>query len=129
MLQCKHCDVELTEDNTYKRSGGRASFPVGYYKYCKKCFNKERHRRTTKNRTSIIQQMGGKCACCGYKKHEGALELHHKDPSLKDPLTTKHLRHITDPKRLKSEMTKCVLLCANCHRETHAGLHPEYMTQ
>ena len=128
MLQCKHCDVELTENNTYKRAGRKASFPVGYYRYCKKCYSKQRHRRVKQNRTNIIELMGGKCQHCGYDKCSNALELHHIDPTLKDANLTKHLRHITDTVRLQSELDKCILLCANCHRETHAGLHPEYLT-
>ena len=128
MLQCKHCDVELTVDNTYKRSGRKANFPVGYYRLCKKCYGTERHRRTLSNKESIITRMGGKCSNCGYDKCQNALELHHIDPSLKDSKTTKHLRQITDPVRLESELSKCILLCANCHRETHSGLHPEYLT-
>jgi hypothetical protein len=29
--------------------------------------------------------------------------------------------------KIKKELEKCVLLCANCHREVHDGLHPEYL--
>jgi len=123
MLQCNHCDVELTEDNTYRRAGRKANFPVGYYRTCKKCYNQERSRRTIKNRTSIIARMGGKCFKCGYSKCEAALELHHLDPSVKDAGTTRHLRHITDEARLSEELAKCVLLCANCHREAHHLIH------
>ena len=119
MLQCKHCGVELTPDNTYKRAGRKANFPVGYYRMCKKCYSQERHRRVKRNRTSIIARMGGKCSKCGYDKCESALELHHLDPSIKDEATTKHLRHITDETRLQKELDKCILLCANCHREYH----------
>ena len=127
MLQCKHCDVELTVDNTYKRTGRKANFPVGYYRMCKKCYGQARHRRVKQNRISIIELMGSKCSSCGYDKCPNALELHHLDPTQKDSLTTKHLRHITDPVRLQSELDKCILLCANCHRETHAGLHPNLL--
>ena len=119
MLQCTHCDDELTEENTYKRSGRRANFPVGYYRICKKCYSKNRHRRVKQNRTSIIKRMGSKCSECGYDQCQAALELHHLDPSTKDAHTTKHLRHITDNVRLTEELSKCVLLCANCHREAH----------
>jgi 5-methylcytosine-specific restriction endonuclease McrA len=120
MLQCKHCGVELTADNTYKRSGRKADFPVGYYRYCKSCYGKQRHRRIKQNRTNIIEKKGGKCCRCGYNKCEAALELHHLDPSIKDHKTTRHLRHITDPIRLQAELDKCILLCANCHREAHS---------
>lgn len=71
-----------------------------------------------------INQKGGKCFLCGYNKCIAALEFHHLNPLQKDPnivasnmALTKQPIHI-----LKSELDKCVLLCANCHREVHAGL-------
>ena len=126
-MECKCCQTELTPDNTYRRTGKKSAFPVGYYRVCKQCYNIERNARVKIKKRNIIDAMGGQCHCCGYDVHTGALELHHRDPSKKDPKTTKHLRHITDVKRIQQELAKCVLLCANCHRETHAGLHPEYM--
>ena len=128
MLQCKDCGVELTAENTYRRSGRKANFPTGYYRKCKNCYNKQRHQRCKANKDSIVERMGSKCQCCGYDKHPAALELHHLDPTKKDYGTTRRIRQITDKQRLESELSKCVLLCANCHRETHAGLHPEFMT-
>ena len=120
MLQCKDCGVQLTEDNTYKRAGRKAHFPTGYYRKCKGCYNKDRGSRVNENRQWIIEQMGGKCCRCGYNKCDAALDLHHLDPTTKDEQTMKNLRHITDKERVQSELDKCILLCANCHREEHA---------
>ena len=48
-----------------------------------------------------------------------ALQFHHLDPTQKDfgiSGTTKSFE------KLKPELDKCVLLCANCHGEVHEGL-------
>lgn len=45
-----------------------------------------------------------------------ALEFHHLDPSEKDP---DYYSLKIDFDKLKPELDKCVLLCANCHREKH----------
>lgn len=29
--------------------------------------------------------------------------------------------------KIEPELRKCVLVCANCHREIHDGLHPGYV--
>ncbi len=65
-----------------------------------------------------VDYKGGQCQECGYKKNIAALDFHHLDPSQKDfsisDTRTKSFANI------KPELDKCVLLCANCHRELHA---------
>lgn len=68
----------------------------------------------------IVYVMGGKCQCCGYNKLNSALELHHLNPSEKD-FTFGQSSNISWSSARK-ELPKCILVCANCHREIHAGL-------
>lgn len=54
------------------------------------------------------------CCLCGYKKYGGSLDFHHKDPKEKDKRI--------DPKNWqnqKNEISKCILVCKNCHYELH----------
>lgn len=67
----------------------------------------------------LRKQRGGKCERCGYDKYLGALEFHHTDPSEKDFTIGNRDFRLKD---CIEESKKCVLLCANCHREIHAGL-------
>lgn len=66
--------------------------------------------------------MGGKCQTCGYAKCQDALEIHHIDPSEKDFSFGMFRASPRSLLLLIDELKKCVLLCANCHREVHAGL-------
>jgi len=65
-----------------------------------------------------IEHLGGKCVRCGYDKCIDAFEFHHRDPSQKDFSISKY-GHTFALSRVKSEIDKCDLLCANCHREVH----------
>lgn len=77
--------------------------------------------RRKKLREMAREYKGGKCIICGYRKYSGALDFHHKDSSKKDfGLSMNGLTHSWD--KIKKEVDKCVLLCANCHREVHAGI-------
>lgn len=67
----------------------------------------------------IRKQRGGKCERCGYNNYQGALEFHHIDPSKKDFTVGDRDFKLKD---CIEETKKCVLICANCHREIHAGL-------
>ncbi len=70
----------------------------------------------------LIESRGGKCESCGYSKNVSALDFHHKDPSEKEvKLDSRHLSN-TSIKKIYEEFEKCLVLCANCHREHH---HPE----
>lgn len=82
-----------------------------------KAQNVTKHRQ--KRRVELIKIMGGKCAICGYHKNNAALELHHINPLEKSyTLSMGNCRSIEEDIR---EAKKCVLLCANCHREIHNG--------
>lgn len=67
----------------------------------------------------LRKQRGGKCERCGYNIYLGALDFHHKDPNQKD--FTIGNRDFKLKECIK-ESEKCVLLCANCHRQLHANL-------
>lgn len=62
------------------------------------------------------------CQICGYNRTPSALEFHHVHPESKseDPSYSARLSW----GRFIQEYEKCVLLCANCHREEQDGLIP-----
>lgn len=83
----------------------------------------EKSKRTKNARRRIKQQfidcMGGCCQICKYKKSNSALEFHHIDRSDKEfQIGRKSASWAAQAEELK----KCVLLCANCHREVHDGI-------
>lgn len=74
-----------------------------------------------KLRIEIKQHFGGKCLICGYNRCIDALEFHHKDGSEKSENVGTLISQFSKLKAYK-EAEKCVLICANCHRELHAGI-------
>ena len=73
-----------------------------------------------KKRKALILYAGGKCQICGYDKCDRALEFHHLNPANKRFSIASHIDRKME--MLYEEVDKCVLLCANCHREYHAGI-------
>ena len=72
-----------------------------------------------KTKIKLIEYKGGKCEICGYSTCNRALEFHHKNPKEKDfTISGKSLSF----DKLKSEVDKCLLVCANCHCEIHDNL-------
>lgn len=72
------------------------------------------HLINVKNHVRSLKVSG--CVLCGYSKCFDALHFHH--------VTDEKERQIckaTSHKQVKSEVSKCVLVCANCHAEIHAG--------
>ena len=78
---------------------------------------KNQKERGLKRKYEYIMSRGGKCSQCGYNKNLAALEFHHVDPNTKDKDYFNSRGGLTES--LKTELDKCVLLCANCHREEH----------
>lgn len=59
------------------------------------------------------------CSNCGYKRCSAALEFHHLDGEDKDRSIGSMVTVGCSTSRIKAEARKCVVLCANCHREVH----------
>jgi predicted HNH restriction endonuclease len=79
----------------------------------------KRRRRVV--RKKAVAYKGGRCEICGYSKCPEALEFHHADSSLKD-FGVSEKGYTRSWERVREEIQKCVLVCANCHREIHAGI-------
>lgn len=89
--------------------------------YCKKCLYENQMIRWRDRKFKAVNIMGGKCSACGYNKCLDALEFHHIDPNNKEFMWNK-LKSYTW-KRVINELKKCIILCANCHREFHSKIY------
>lgn len=91
---------------------------------CRKCKPKQNrntygiHVISWRQRTKIklVEYKGGKCEKCGYSRCIASLGFHHRNPEMKDFRISGSCRSF---ERLKIEVDKCDLLCANCHNELH----------
>jgi hypothetical protein len=92
----------------------------GYYR-CKRCRMERVSQRRRKIKAILVAEAGGRCAVCRYDRCAAALHFHHVDPSTK----RFHLSMQGVTRSLaaaRTEMEKCVLLCANCHAEVESGI-------
>lgn len=84
------------------------------------CKNHYRIRRRTLIRKACIKLMGGKCSHCEGIFPDPVFDFHHLDISQKE-LDPSEMITNTSIERIASEVAKCILLCANCHRIEHHG--------
>lgn len=87
---------------------------------CKPCNSKRMGSIQRKTKQKCLDYKGRKCCICGYNKSTRALCFHHLDPNEKDFAISKYRTHAWD--KVKAELDKCLLVCANCHAEIHDGL-------
>lgn len=78
-------------------------------------------KRRKKLKLMAVELKGGKCQICGYHKCISAMDFHHVNE--KEKSFALGLRGLTRSwHSIEQELRKCILVCANCHREIHAGL-------
>lgn len=116
---CRDCGVEKPLSDFY--TDGYYKVRTKYKPTCRTCEMKGRKERSLQIIKSVF---GDKPACliCGYDKCFAALDFHHVDPSEKEYSIAKMLLGSPAKGRLEKELRKCVVLCATCHREYHAGV-------
>lgn len=84
-----------------------------------RCNSCAQAKRRHKLKNELVEYKGGCCSECGYNKCVDALDFHHTDPHEKELLIGSSWNRSL--KILKNEADKCILLCANCHREIHSS--------
>ncbi|PIR37295.1 MAG: hypothetical protein COV34_03285 [Candidatus Zambryskibacteria bacterium CG10_big_fil_rev_8_21_14_0_10_42_12] len=77
-------------------------------------------KRRRKIKTLALEYKGGKCQICGYNKYQGALDLHHINGKKEFGIGDKGYTRSWE--KVKAELDKCILVCANCHRELEGGI-------
>lgn len=111
---CKECRRELPIDH-FKFYNKQKKSRRPECNECTKRYARE-YRQSRRNYVAKIKMSRG-CEVCGFKaEHPCQLDLHHVDPSLK---TYKGSHKSYDAgwslERIDEEITKCVVICKNCH--------------
>ena len=111
--KCTKCKRELPLTEFYSRGNGK------YRSECKEC-HKSYVKGKYQERKQAINDIKQECKCqkCGESRHY-VLDFHHIDPSQKDFTISRMSANRNDMEDIKKEIEKCVVLCANCHREFH----------
>ncbi len=131
---CSSCKILLPDTSFHKDKRGKFGLAC-YCKECAKAKARGHHKvRATnedwvlKRRTTVSQRhkeaklkaiayLGGACSDCGGVFPPYVYDFHHLDEDTKLGNPSRFLRG--DWKSAVSELDKCVLLCANCHRGRH----------
>lgn len=128
MRTCSSCNTE------YEDYGQRSSL----CRECKRAYDREFHAKRSpevKARKAELQKIrkaeikvwykewktSQSCKVCG-EDEEACLDFHHLDPSTKEDAVANLIGKAHSIEKIKKEIAKCVVLCANCHRKLHAGV-------
>lgn len=92
---------------------------------CERCHREIHFKDSTKsfrrkNKLKSLEYKGTKCSICSYDSCIRALDFHHLNPNEKEYSISGIMNHRWS--FIKKELDKCVLVCANCHREIHDKL-------
>lgn len=97
---------------------------------CENCHRELHYGQSTNNgKLLCLEHTSTQCVKCGYKKCQAALEFHHRDVNDKEFGISKRLngKMCKLTAELLTELEKCDVLCANCHKLEHdKGFYEKY---
>lgn len=130
-LCCKDCKQHLPIDMFIKKGRNKSSGALQFSSRCKPCYRKHVRSLPSYNmkaayiveKRDIVNNIKQQCVVCGYDRCKKALDFHHvvgdeKEADIAAMVIGKE--YTTDV--LLLELTKCVVVCSNCHREHHDGI-------
>lgn len=119
MKTCTRCKIEKERTEFYQLKGKqyKPSWDVrdSHCIPCRTIYQSDRRRNIKK---MAVEYKGGCCVDCGFKTEiYSVYDFHHLDETQKDFTIAANVKTL---EKLKPELDKCVLLCANCHRIRHS---------
>lgn len=130
MKICSRCKVEKDFTEFNKNNSKKD----GYNVYCRTCMVEYKRQNYLDNKSEIRYKNSArkaeitawyqdhksslKCEECGFS-HPAALDFHHRDSSTKEFEVSSMPREGYSKESILSEIEKCAVMCANCHRIHH----------
>ena len=114
---CRRCfkDKPLSEFPKYKKNKD------GLHSYCRVCCNINRGKYHKRDRELYIEYKKElKCQQCE-ETHPACLVFHHRNPGEKKFSISQYVGKKT-AKQIMNEISKCDILCSNCHKKLHYDL-------
>lgn len=118
---CKQCKLELSTTLFYEQSQtNKIGVTWRYFDtLCKTCRCDYASNRRREIKKQAVEYLGGECVDCHLRTHRVEVyDFHHRDPTGKDFSIGKQAKSFS---KIKSELDKCELLCATCHRLRHGN--------
>ncbi len=132
LKKCQICKLDLPEDDIHfasRHDRGKKQFQSNC-RECQKKYRKEHYLnnkekyikkaktyRETFNEWIVNYKKNLKCEICNEDRY-WVLDFHHKDPKEKDTEISVLIKSC-NKKKLLDEISKCMIVCSNCHRDLH----------
>lgn len=113
--KCTKCGriLPITEFNWRNKAKGTRRSEC---KYCHSDYMKQKYQE----KKNLVQEIKSSCACAKCGETRGyVLDFHHIDPSEKNETIARLTSNTSNINKVYDEIKKCIVLCANCHREFH----------
>lgn len=112
---CTKCKRELPLDNFNWRDKTKGTRRAD----CKECHSRYM-KKVYQQKKEEIQELKSNIACAKCGDNRGyVLDFHHIDPELKIETIARLTSNNYKLETVYEEIKKCIVLCANCHREFH----------
>ena len=112
---CTKCGRELPLSDFAFRDKAKGTYRAD----CKKCHSDFMKKKYQEKRQTVEEYKANfACQKCGDTRGY-VLDFHHLDPTQKDNTVARLLAGSYSLDKVYKEIDKCVILCANCHREFH----------
>jgi hypothetical protein len=130
MKTCSKCK-QLKDITMFNK---KSSNKDGLERYCKECHKLKNKKHYLQNKQDYINsskkyrkiyldwfyeiKSSLKCEQCD-ESHIAVLDFHHKDPNQKDLEVSGLISNRVSREIVLKEISKCIVLCSNCHRKLH----------